>query len=208
MPIGTPARPGNAKGQRRLSSIEPRMLQMKTTWRMVLQATMRSVVCTGSSTCSQSALVASAKAKPAVPTDSAPRNAPSQTKPNISQVMPATTRSAGVEQEDEPDRDCGCGTAGQHGERALVDVEELDREHAQAQAHVNRQYHDQGALGELHERVAGRSQEAVERVRAMERGRERQKVQRQEDRERNPGQAVEQRRHKAGLLVRGAHHAT
>src|SRR5207244_2292972 len=59
---------------------------------IVLLATISSVVCTGSSTCSHSAPVTSARAKPAVPTANAPRNAPSQTKARSSRVMPATMR--------------------------------------------------------------------------------------------------------------------
>src|ERR1700730_5645905 len=82
------------KGETRRSSIVRRMRQISPICSNVPQAATSSVVCSGSSTCSHSAVAASAKAKPAVPTAKAPRKAPSQTKPRIWRLMPATESSA------------------------------------------------------------------------------------------------------------------
>ena len=56
-------------------------------------------------------------------------------------------------------------------------------------------------------RLARHRQERVERTGAVERGGQREKMQRQKDRQRDAGQAVEQGRDEAALFVRGAHHA-
>ncbi len=65
---------------------------------------------------------------------------------------------------------------------------------------------DDAALGEFDERRVGGLQELVEEVGAVERGRQRPEMQRQEDRQRDAGEPVQERREKARLLVRGAHH--
>ena len=57
------------------------------------------------------------------------------------------------------------------------------------------------------DRLARQRQERVERLGAVERGGEREEVHRQEDRERDARQAMQQGRDEAALSVRGAHHA-
>src|ERR1700716_2130044 len=74
------------KGETRRGSIVRRMRQINPICSNVPQAATSSVVCSGSSTCSHSAVAASAKAKPAVPTAKAPR----KTKPRTWRLMPAT----------------------------------------------------------------------------------------------------------------------
>src|SRR5262245_4044146 len=53
--------------------------------------------------------------------------------------------------------------------------------------------------------MTGGAQEALKRVGAVERGREREEMDRQEDRERKAGKPVQERREEARLRVRGAH---
>ena len=89
---------------------------------------------------------------------------------------------------------------------ALAHRQEFDREHAQPQRHVQRQRHDDAALGEFDERRVGHLEELVEDVGAIERAGQRPEMHRQEDGQRDAGEPVQERREKARLLVRGAHH--
>ena len=88
---------------------------------------------------------------------------------------------------------------GQRGERFFAEIEEFDRQHAQAQRHVDRQRDDDAEFGKHDQRLARQRQEIVERIGAVERGRQREKVQRQENRQRDAGQAVQHRRDEAAL---------
>src|SRR5579864_6538115 len=65
---------------------------------------------------------------------------------------------------------------------------------------------DKPPFGRLDEGVARQGQKGVERVRALERGREREKMHRQEDRERDAGEPMQERRDEASPFVSLRHH--
>jgi hypothetical protein len=80
-------------GQSRAISIERRIGQIRTPCNSVPDATTIAVVCSGSSTCSQIADAASAKANPAPPAAKAPRNAPIHTTSRVASEKSALIAS-------------------------------------------------------------------------------------------------------------------
>src|SRR5438270_12804357 len=68
-------------------------------------------------------------------------------------------------------------------------VEKLDRKHAQPAAEMRREQHDDAPLGKLHERLLGPAQELVQ----LQTLAKRPEVHRQEKRERQARDAVDQR---------------
>src|SRR6185312_16849919 len=113
--------------------------------------------------------------------------------------------SAEIENEHEAG---GAGRGGADGNQRgglLAQVEELDSEDAQAQRHVQRQRGDEAELGRFDPGVARQRQKRIERIRALKRGGEREEMQRQEDRQRDPGQPMQHGGDEAALGVRSSH---
>src|SRR6185369_9439426 len=145
------------------------------------------------------------KAKPAAPEAMPPTNPPTQRTTRVVTESEAKI-SDHIEQEREADGETR-GEADRDGDAgALAHRQELDGEHAKAQRHVQRQRHDDAALGNFDERRLGNLQELVEEVGAAERAGQRPEMNGQKDREREAGEAMDKRGEKARLGVRGAHH--
>src|SRR6185437_9614722 len=89
--------------------------------------------------CSHIDEAASPKAKPLAPAAMPPTSAPSQRMARVSYDRPAIMPSAGVENEDDADREHDGKAGGQHGEGLLAKIEKFDRQHAQAERHVDGQ---------------------------------------------------------------------
>src|SRR4029079_15655406 len=101
------------------------------------------------------------KAKPAAPEAMPPMNPPTH------RTMRVVTESEAkisdhIEEEHEPDRKTR-GETNRNGDTgALAHRQELNRELAQPQRHVQRQRHDDAAFGEFDERRVGHLEEFVE----------------------------------------------
>src|SRR6185437_1587356 len=155
--------------------------------------------------CSHIDEAASPKAKPLAPAAMPPTSAPSQRMARVSYDRPAIMPSAGVDNEDDADREHDGKAGGQHGEGLLAKIEKFDRQHAQAERHVDGQRDDDAEFGKHDRWLARQCQEIVERIGAAERCRQGEKVQRQENRQCDARQAVQHRRDEAPLSVRGPH---
>src|SRR5436190_8519546 len=86
--------------------------------------------------------------------------------------------------------------AGRGRGEALVPVapwQKFEREDAQSSSQVRGEQHDQSPFGKLDQRTVGPAQESFELRLALERVRQRPEVNRQEDRERDAGNAVHER---------------
>src|SRR5579885_581728 len=70
---------------------------------------------------------------------------------------------------------------------------------------MQRQRDDDAPFKRLHEGLSRQRKERVQRIGTIERGGEREEMQRQEDGKRDAGQTMQHGRDKAALLVRGAH---
>src|SRR5262245_17974526 len=117
------------------------------------------------------------KAKPAAPDASPPRNAPSHSTLSAFTVNSAATAgSAHIEHEHEADSEGRGKTDGNRDTGALAHRDEFDGEHAEAQRHMQRECNDDHALGRLEHRRLRHVEERVERVSAVERRRESEKM--------------------------------
>src|SRR4051812_9056723 len=101
------------------------------------------------------------KAKPAAPEAMPPTKPPTQRTTKVDADSDAKI-SDHIEQEREADGETR-GEADREGNAsAFAHRQELDGKNAQAERHVQRQRHDDAALGEFHERRVGDLQELVE----------------------------------------------
>ncbi len=83
---------------------------------------------------------------------------------------------------------------------------QLEREKPQPAGEMRAEEHDESPFGGFHERLLGPAEEAVERRLAAKRLPERPEVERQEEGERDPRQAVNEKRPPGGMVA-GADHA-
>ena len=74
---------------------------------------------------------------------------------------------------------------------AVAPVEILDHQHAQAAEQMHRQQKHKAALGELHQRLIAPAQKTVKLRLAVDGKPERQKMQRQKNRQRQPGKPMD-----------------
>src|SRR5262245_49554768 len=196
-----PISPARRNGMMRRRSIAWRSGQVVPIWIVSPPETTRNVAWSGSIQCSQIDVATMPKAKPDAPEASPPRNAPTHSAMSFGSRRVAKS-SDHIEQEHEPD-----GERRREAERdgepgVLAYREELDRQHAQPERHVQRERDHDHAFRELYQRMTGGAQEALERIGAVERGRERKEMDRQKDRKREASQPMEKRREEARLRVR------